>query len=163
KVTEGRSLPGTVLGPDSKPLAGAQVRGLTEYEWGGWGPALKTANFTVRQLIAGQSRTVIVRHTGKRLAGYYTLRGHVHGPVRVQLQPWAVITGRLVDEDGRPRKEVSMTFWSVQSQRGGGLRTDKEGKFRLEGLTPGLKYGLAVVKFSNVLEGIVFKDMTVKA
>jgi hypothetical protein len=161
-VTEGRSLAGTVLGPDNKPLAGAQVAGLTENEWGGAGPPLKTAVFQVRNLVAGRSRTVIVRHTGKRLAGYATLRGDEKGPVRVKLQPWAVVTGRLVDEDGQPRKGANLLYWSAPSLAASGLRTDKEGKFRLEGLTSGLKYSLAVVRVANVLEGRVFQDLTVK-
>jgi RNA polymerase sigma factor (sigma-70 family) len=158
----GRTLTGTVLGPDGNPLPGAQVSGLRDR--GGWEPSpLTTAEFQVRNLTAGKPRPLVFRHPGKRLAGYCQLRGDAQGPVRVKLQPWAVVTGRLLGADGRPRTRVDLIFWSSPSLPGNRIRPDKDGKFCLEGLAPGLKYTLAVVKNGNVLDGWVFQGLTVRA
>jgi hypothetical protein len=43
-----------------------------------------------------------------------------------------------------------------------GFRPDKEGKFRIEGLVPGLKYNLSVVKKGRIV-GYAFQDYTIKS
>ena len=67
----------------------------------------------------------------------------------VKLQPWGVVTGQLVDDDGKPATGFSLgngpapeTFdpdrgWLPVNRR---IEIDRDGRFRLERLVPGLSY-----------------------
>jgi RNA polymerase sigma factor (sigma-70 family) len=153
QVDPGRSVTGTVLGPDGKPLAGARVKGLTAV----WPrpTALKTAAFTALALDPGAPRELLFVDLKRKLAGQLVVRGDEKGDVAVQLAPWGVLTGRVLDEDGRPvgGARIQMGFlhpmffqpvtWWV-SPHGEEVRTDREGRFRAEGLTPGMKFRLTL-------------------
>jgi hypothetical protein len=153
----GRTLTGTVVGPDGKPLAGARVLGLRPMSY--WENApLKTAEFTILALGPGETRTLQMIQEEKMLAGWLVVREDAKAPVRVRLGPWGVVTGRLVKPDGEPMTNVSIYAGS----RGG--QPDKEGKFRIDGLAPGLKVGLTVIKSPYRLEisGKAVKDLTLR-
>src|SRR5205823_5536896 len=98
----------------------------------------------------------------------------------VKLEPAATLTGWFVTTDGKPLADLEVlpitrepladpsqpskpdvTLGSFAN----GLRTDKEGRFRIGGLAPGLKYRLAVRRGMFVLEpdGDVGSGVTVKA
>jgi hypothetical protein len=71
------------------------------------------------------------------------------GPVTVELQKGCVITGTLVDHDGKPRAGVTLWLTADLSRVGelGGYefvnsrsQTDADGKFRFAGLLPDLEY-----------------------
>jgi RNA polymerase sigma factor (sigma-70 family) len=154
----GRTLKGTVLGPDGKPLAGARVAGLRPL--GYWeAQPLKEAEFTLRGLSAGERRRLQMVHEGKKLAGWLEVRGDEKGPVRVRLEPWGSVRGRLVTPDGVPMTNVSIGIGSLPRVQPG-----KDGKFRIDGLAPGLKYNLSVTKESYLLEssGKGVKDLTTR-
>jgi hypothetical protein len=72
------------------------------------------------------------------------------GSVKVRLGPGAVVTGRLVGADGRPRPgiELKVTFlpknwaiWFLYSPER--VTTDREGRFRVEALLPGCPFRLS--------------------
>jgi hypothetical protein len=134
----GRTLKGTVLGPDGKPLPGASVAGLTSM--GYWEGPLAAAEFTLRGLGPGERRVLQVVHAGKKLAGWLQLRGDEKDPIRVRLEPWGSVTGRLVAPDGMPMTNVSVGAGLQRVQPG------KDGKFRIDRLAPGMTYGLSVIK-----------------
>ncbi len=152
QVDPGRSLTGTVLGPDGKPLTGAMVKGLTAV----WPKptTLKAATFTVLALEPREPRQLMFVHLKRKLAGKLTVRGDEKGVVTVQLEPWATLTGRILDEDGQPLAGVRIqlgfphsTFflpvtWWVPPQ-GEEVKTDRDGRFHAEGLTPGMKVRLS--------------------
>src|SRR5947209_1887205 len=52
---------------------------------------------------ASRPRRVILTHDGRKLAGSVYLKGDEVGPLTVRLQPSGTVTGRIVDEEGRPR------------------------------------------------------------
>ncbi len=141
----GRTLRGTVVGPDGKPLAGARVLGTRPMPFWDNEP-LKAAEFTILALGPGETRTLQMIQEEKKLAGWLVVREDAKAPVRVRLEPWGVVTGRLVKPDGEPMTNVSIYAGS----RGG--QPDKEGKFRIDGLAPGLKFGLSVLKPPYQLE-----------
>ena len=64
----------------------------------------------------------------------------------MKLQPWGTVVGRVVDEDGKPRTDVEVfsTIRERPDPERGDLRVkptvDAEGRFRIEGLVPGVKY-----------------------
>jgi hypothetical protein len=153
----GRTLQGTAVGPDGKPLAGARVLGMRPMPF--WeNEPLATADFTIRALGPDETRTLQLVHDQKKLAGWRVVRGDEKAPVRIRLEPWGTVTGRLVKPDGEPMTNATIYAGS----RGG--QPDKEGKFRIEGLAPGLKFGLRVIKspYSLEISGKNLKDLTVR-
>ncbi len=149
-VIPGRSLTGTVLGPDGKPLAGARF----------WGTTLASAEFTEWGINPDkpERRVLDFVHEGKKLAGFLVIKGDEKGPLQVRLQPWGAFTGRLVTPQGDPLTDV------VVSCKAGDAYPDKNGRFRLEGLIPGWKYELYPSKEGLVLNtvGKRLKDLIVK-
>src|SRR5262249_19241322 len=76
-------------------------------------------------------------------------------PPRVKLEPWGTLTGRIVNADGQPQSNVEImsvgipgfddldtNFATLHTHS---IRPDKDGKFRIEGLVPGLKYRIGIV------------------
>jgi len=88
----------------------------------------------------------------RKLSGSVVLKGEQTGTLSVQLQPWASVTGRLVDGNDKPVAGVELqdtylpTNLRVKGSNGEPARidesyvTDAEGRFCIEGLAPGLKY-----------------------
>jgi hypothetical protein len=101
-------------------------------------------------------------HREKGLAGSLLLSVEEKDRLTVKLQPWGVVTGRLLKPDGKPLTDVQITSrdYIIQSAEGvkgppldaGSLpafvivKPDPEGRFRVEGLVPGLKYRLDLQK-----------------
>src|SRR5262249_25163696 len=76
-------------------------------------------------------------------------------PLTVTLRPGATVTGRLVDEDGRPRGNAALTLLIRLSSHPRGadfaardvyvpskVQTDKSGRFRIDALLPGYGFTL---------------------
>jgi len=91
----------------------------------------------------------------------------------VRLQPWGTIAGRIVDDEGQPRGGLAMddingTFPEPPLDQGilpGGVTSlgipiGRDGRFRVEGLVPGLKYG-ASAGAGPMFHGELFRDVTV--
>jgi Carboxypeptidase regulatory-like domain len=101
-----------------------------------------------------EPRQLLFVHRERKLAGQLVVRGDEKGDVTVRLAPWGALTGRVLDADGQPLAGVRIqlsflhpTFfqpvtWWVEPQ-GEEVRTDRDGRFRAEGLTPGLKFRLS--------------------
>jgi protocatechuate 3,4-dioxygenase beta subunit len=169
-VDPGQTLTGKVLGPDGKPLSGARSFGLESYGlMGYWAHgSLKTADFIVHGLTPTKPRNLMFVHEGLRLAGSCVVRGDERGPITVKLQPWATITGRLITADGLPRADVNFYFRTgFEPDMGLGIPPkhssypDKDGKFRVEGLVPGLRYTMSA-SIGPMWVGDVFCDLVLK-
>jgi hypothetical protein len=168
----GRALSGNVVGPDGQPLSGARMGGVTGFIITSWEHQTQpTAQFTVYAVKEGQKRNILVLHEEKHLAGSLMLQGDEKGPLTIQLKPWAVLMGRLVTGDGQPRPDVEVTLERYGERLKDpscgyhvtrSFQTDKDGKFRIEALVPGLKYTMHV-KNKGRLVGTVFEDLTVKS
>jgi RNA polymerase sigma factor (sigma-70 family) len=168
----GRAVAASVVGPDGKPLAGAHVagRGAVFEAFFFSSPKLETASFVVGALEPGKPRTVVVIHAGKKLARVCQVRADEKGPITIRLRPLAVLTGRIRDAHGRPRAGLTvsarMRFKGQDREElpceflderawgkltGGKATTDGEGRFRIQGLVPGLKYLLNVRDGAEIL------------
>ena len=114
-----------------------------------------------------------ITHEGRKLAASLDVKGDVAGPLTVRLQPWGVVTGRVVNEDGQPRRGLALhdavgTYPEPPAGQGllpgandiPGPQVGRDGRFRVEGFVPGLKYGASAV-FGNLYVGEVFRDVTV--
>jgi RNA polymerase sigma factor (sigma-70 family) len=155
----GRTLKGNVVGPDGQPLAGAFVTG--EKPMSSWSSEpLKDAEFTMESFGDDESRLIQAMHEGKKLAGSLVVQGKDKEPVRIQLEPWGSVTGRLVKPDGEPMTNVVVDIGYHFRVRPG-----KDGKFRLDGLSRGLKYSVHVVKDPGSgleISGKNIQDITIK-
>jgi RNA polymerase sigma factor (sigma-70 family) len=139
---------GTVLGPDGKPLPGAQRFNLNGRRW--WQrERMKTAEFTAR-FNPRRPYGVVFQHPEKGLVGVAQPPEEKGGAVTVRLEPGAAVTGRLVDAAGKPRTgvELEVSFrpkgwgsWFAYSPER--VRTDRGGRFRVGTLLPGYEFGLA--------------------
>ncbi len=156
----GWTFTGTVLGPDGKPLAGARGFGVTNRNppWDRKGS--KTAEFTVRGFNPRRPHDILFQHPEKGLVGVAQPPKENDGAITVRMEPGAVVTGRLVDADGKPRGGVELAVrfhpkngrdWD--SYFPGRIETDRHGHFRIETLLPGYKFMLSEGNRHNYFGG----------
>src|SRR5205823_6428780 len=103
-----------------------------------------------------RARQLLFVHKEKGLGFYQEIRGDEKGPLTVKLQPLGSASGRVVDKDGQPIAGLLLSVNRLRLIGPGGVqvKTDKEGRFRAEGLVPGQKYILSWVNRRPQLRGI---------
>lgn len=160
----GQSTSGQVVGPDGRPLEGATAAGLKAVKKVNdhTSDKLSDSTFTALGLEPDHPRTVLFFHPAKRLGRAVILRGDEAGPVTVKLEPLGAITGRLVDANDKPMADTQVWLQPartieatlpgelvvynlgtlIQNLRIPPVKTDDQGRFRMEGLVPGMKYDL---------------------
>jgi hypothetical protein len=183
-LDRGRTLTGTVVDPKGRPLTGTKVCGLhavmslnTNREADS---ILETADFTATGLDPHYPRGLIFYHVKKKLAKTVIVRGEEKGPLTVRLEPLGAVTGRLIDADAKPRAGLAVFPLFEEKQLevlpaelvfsnaplhdvllSRDSHTDKDGRFRIEGLVAGLKYDLGVSNGKRFL-GRVRRDVSGK-
>jgi RNA polymerase sigma factor (sigma-70 family) len=170
QVVPGRTIAVTPVDPEGRPVAGTKASGIddmgTEYPQ-------PSPTIEIHAIDPSRPRRVIVIHASRKLIGSVYLKGDETGPLTIRLQPYGTITGRIVDEDGRPRGGLGiMSAGGSLPERpaeqgvlpggniGDGIRIGRDGRFRIEGLVPGLKYG-ATASEGLTYFGELFHDLTV--
>jgi RNA polymerase sigma factor (sigma-70 family) len=131
-----QTLQGTVLGPDGKPVRGVKVVGLTALRHS---ELLEGASFTVTGLNPQGSRELFFQHRDKKLGKVVTVLANAAQPVTVKLEPCGTVTGRLVDEHGKPVPGVRVSLSEDASPGCEIAQTDNLGRFQMT-LFPGQKY-----------------------
>lgn len=166
----GRSLSGTVLDPDGRPLAGCTVGGLTAtYDQS---QTLKDATFTAIALDPERPRTVVFLHRDRKLGGAVKLSGAEPTPPAVKLEPCGTITGRVLDAEGRPiaGATASLSYRDPIVHRSASsgvygrddLLADEQGRFRIDGLIPGQRFSVGFRAKGRLLDaGGKYRDMTI--
>ena len=104
----------------------------------------------------------------------------------MRLEPWGVLTGRIVDAEGKPMAGLCIARWwqkevhdldegyvptyLFQMAPDGRYRrmnpyfpTDQDGRFRIEGLAPGIKYCPWVWDQDGELLGELIANVTVRS
>ncbi len=166
----GRKLSGTILDPDGKPLAGVRVLNMNpRHSW--TAKPLATASFTLTAMEPQGRRSLVFLHEGKHLAKAVDFKESGPGPLTVQLEPAGTITGRLVDAEGQPRPGVRFRIYLELKYDGGAaghfperVTTDRDGRFRVEGLAAGLRYQIIEIgKPPKVEVAVVATRLSVKA
>lgn len=157
ELDPGRTVTGSLIGPDGQPVKGATACGLTYHPH--HAPShprpneqqlLKTETFTAATVDVQTPRTLAFIHKDRELIGHVVLRGDAKTPLVVRLQRWGVLTGRLVDAEGKPLRDLSLHlhYPSLPAPGLGPLeqdfKTERAGRFRIEGLLPDLEYELTV-------------------
>ncbi len=168
QVNPGRTITVTTVNPEGRPIGETTAFGLMDLYPPHRSPQA-SPTFEVRALDPARPRRVTMTHAGRKLAGSVYLKGHEAGPLTVRLLPWGAITGRVLDGDGTPRANVvlretdDMLFDWPPEPYGlfpQGNRTGDDGRFRIEGLVPGLKYA-ATVHGPVAKSDALFRDLTV--
>jgi RNA polymerase sigma factor (sigma-70 family) len=155
-----------VVGPGGKPAPAYFAAGLTASarQNASWIMQRTSPTVTVRGLEKGTPRMVVVLTADGKLGKAAEVRFDAAVPTRLQLEPLSGLTGRVVGADGRPR--AGLRVRAMFSHKGGDgtrlpvqflmtgatwaarleptVKTDADGKFRLDGLMPGLTYTLVV-------------------
>ncbi len=172
QVDPGQTLTVTAVDPNGKPIGGTMAAGLTDLfstiEY-----AQESSVIEVHALDPSRPRRVTISHAARRLVGFLNLKGDETGTVKIQLRPWGTIAGRIVDDEGQPRGGLALNnFGGIYPEPPGdrgilpnsssspGIRIGRDGRFRIEGLVPGLKYGANAVE-GFMYRGDVFNDVTV--
>lgn len=165
----GRTLTGTLVDPAAQPVRGATGWGLQlghDPQRGrvtvrGGEQILETAKFTATGIERDRPCTLSFVHRGRKLIGQITVQPQDKGPLTVRLQPWGVLTGRLVDAEGKPVADVKAHLKYPDSRDSGTkppdqvFAADRDGRFRVEGLLPDRNHEL-------ILEHGTKKGVTLK-
>jgi RNA polymerase sigma factor (sigma-70 family) len=165
----GRTLTGTVQGPDGKPLAGCRLFNLKPHLW--TSRPQDTASFSVSAIDPRKTRSLVVLHPDKRLVKAVELDGSDPDPLIIHLESAGTVTGRLLDEAGQPRPRVELIVFFQKKDDGylaghfpERVTTDGEGRFRVENLAPGLVYQINEAgKPPNLTIASVATRLSVKA
>jgi protocatechuate 3,4-dioxygenase beta subunit len=157
KLDTGDTLTGTVLGPDGKPQPVTMMYGEVQTGLVYVPLAHPTAEFRVRHHTPDWPRLLLFAHPEKQLAGSLLVKGPQAKPLSVRLQRAGALTGRILGPDGKPAAGATITGTNMvgtpEEMTGGSpalplayYKTDKDGRFRIDGLAPGVKYyGLVLV------------------
>ena len=144
----GKSLKIRVVDADGKPLTGVEATGLTPTS----GMQQVGADPVVTGLDPEQPRRLLFRHGERKLSALVELKGDEREPVEVRVGPAGTIVGRAVDKDGKGIPGVTIrlsyqdhpigTVLNSEKMLAGPktpLRTDADGKFRMEGVPVGVR------------------------
>ena len=145
----GRTIEGTVYDPDGKPVSHVVAVGLTSHVF--HRVSLATPHFEVKVLDPKEKRGLFFLDKEKGLGRYQEIRGDEPGPLSIRLERCGAATGRILDRNGQPVPELVLhceRHVGVEFEIG--TRTDREGRFRFEGLVPGEPYNLWYGKFQAV-------------
>lgn len=144
---------GLVLGPDKKPIPGAQVS-LTRSQSGGIGnemfkmimrdgtTAADDGRFVFDDVSPGSISLSTVASSWReaKIDGIEVAQGKDVEGVEIPLKPGASVTGRVLSPDGRPviGARVGLVSDDPEPLRmDGGATSDGDGVYRLEGMAPG--------------------------
>jgi RNA polymerase sigma factor (sigma-70 family) len=165
----GRTVAGTVVDPEGKPLEGVQVAGLKGMLSGlSYGERLAGSAFRATGLDPRQPRGLFFYDAQKRLGAAVLVRGDEKKPIQVRLRPCGAVVGRILDADGDPRPGLRLSVSVDGGQFGRDqpigdnsrppVTTDKEGRFRID-LIPGVKYTAEHLFGGLALESGQTKDL----
>jgi RNA polymerase sigma factor (sigma-70 family) len=169
ELRAGRTVKGTVVGPDDRPLSGVKAAG---FEFSGRPKVMESADFSITGLRPGPNRLVLVIHEAKKLGAVRTVSGEEADDIRIKLAPLGSATGQVLKGNKEPGAGFTVTAVASVSDarafenlphdamklqgriamekapwRNWTTRTakaDADGKFELKDLVPGLTYTVFV-------------------
>jgi hypothetical protein len=161
----------TLLDPDGKPVVGCQSQGMTEFPWD-FETRLRTSTFPITKLHPDHGRRITFVKEDRKLIGFLLARGDSVAPSIVRMQPWGLVTGRILDENGKPAAATELSAASLGSGTSTAendlnigeippTRCDGEGRFRIERLVPGQRYRAEVYRDAGVA-GMAFENLVLQ-
>ena len=169
----GRTMHGKIVGPNGRPLSGLQAIGVQATDERG-PTTFPTDAFTVYALDPSRPRTVYFRHAGQNLIGSVTLRGDEKAAPVVKMQPASAVVGRVLDAAGKPRAGLAISFQLTAPRADELIRqklygrlpslatADADGRFRLEGMFPGLEMEIYAGQPGRRILAVSFGPVTLK-
>jgi RNA polymerase sigma factor (sigma-70 family) len=149
ELTEGRTQHIKTRGPDGRPVTGTRTFGtsITDVT----GHVSTGGEFTFVHPEPGKDEMILVVNPDESAGTLLAVKGDESDPITITLQTAGTVTGRLVDEEGRPRPHVPFAVtqdltstrferFSVQAPTG------PDGRFRIGGLIPGVSYSVDAIK-----------------
>lgn len=144
-LNAGKTVIGTIVGLDGKPSKGVSI-----FPWESIGFAareLASAQFEIPGIDPQNPQPYFFLLQREKLGAAVLIRGDEPKTFTVRLEPCAVLTGRLTDEDGKPQAGKRLVGYieggQLNALRGRGgffdATTDKDGRFRIEGVIPHIK------------------------
>jgi hypothetical protein len=169
-IDPGKTVTGKVLDPEGQPLKGVRVEGP---EGIGGMPRLRQQlendHFRVTAINTKNPRWFFFFHKENQLGAAVRLTGNEPKDFAVRLQPCATMTGHIVDSDGQPRVGLELSGilvlgWQLGPTEGwggfSGAKTDKEGRFRVTGLIPGLQWPAIYVQDGSRVTRQLLRNVT---
>lgn len=138
----GRSLGGTVVGPDGGPVHSVSAFGLDPRNVFRE-TTLENGSFVVHALNPRRTRSLMFYHKEKNVGAALNVGGGQDGPLTVRLEPCGSAIGRLVDSQGRAIGDATIVVTPKGLLIGSTCwtgKTDRDGNFRVDGLVPGQPY-----------------------
>src|SRR5262245_1018906 len=159
-IVTGRTVKGRIEDPDGSAVSKVVIHGAIET--GVHLAPLPKPEFTLSAINPKAPKPYFFYQLAKNLAAAVIVKGDEPEGYTVKLQHAATITGRLIGTDGEPlaNTEISGAIDANQLGLKGGWygffvgRTDKEGKFKIAGLVPGVKLSARVKRNHEFAEQI---------
>ena len=168
----------TIVDPDGKPVIGVQTNGLTSHPWD-HEPPLRASTIPITQLRLDRGRRITFLKEDRGLIGFLLARGDGDAPYTVRMQPWATVTGRILNElgfpfsgydssakAGRPPVAISMDRRSMVANEDDPLYgelpdsgLDGKSRFRIERLIPGQRYRALIYRDGGQFAGVAFESV----
>ena len=137
-----------MLDPAGQPIADVNVQGKTPH---GGTPPVGTSKFAATGFRPTEERTILLRHWKRGLGKAILVRPEDQGKqITVRLEPFAKITGRLLDQDQKPITGRNIVFYT-RPRMGIPLAneiTDAQGRFEMK-IATGLSFTAMVQGISG--------------
>jgi RNA polymerase sigma factor (sigma-70 family) len=161
----------TFLDPEGNPVVGVDTQGMTSFPYDSE-PRLRAATIPLRNIHPDHSRRITFFKQDRKLVGFLMARGDGETPYTLRMQPWATLTGRILDENGKAinmpatlSMSTRLLFASHDDPGIGQLpdsNTEPDGRFRIERLVPGQRYSARVYRGIGRYAGVAFEDLTLQ-
>jgi hypothetical protein len=147
----------TIVDAANRPVKGTRVAGISPQDW--HSPIqVGEATCNVYHLEPGMPRLIVVYDPAGKQFGTLRLRGDEKEAATVKLGPGAKMTGRLVDENGRPLSGFGVKLYhleraaeEIRAQATQGKVTDADGKFTVD-VVPGVKLKMKFTRGARTFE-----------
>jgi RNA polymerase sigma factor (sigma-70 family) len=164
----GKTVTGTFVGPDGKPVAGVRIQGAWGRNYVQSGP-LPTAQFTLPSVDLDRPQPYFFQHDGKKLGAVVLFNDDKTEGLTIKLHPCGTVTGRVLDLDGLPIAKATVSGYIEGGQYNlkhgwGGFfwtQADKNGRFRIA-IIPGVQVSASYMGKPARFGGRVFQKLTLK-
>ncbi|BBO33224.1 carboxypeptidase-like regulatory domain-containing protein [Lacipirellula parvula] len=154
---------------DGRLVEGCRTQGMTQHLYDAE-TRPRGGAFGIRGLHAERARRITFFHEDRKLIGFVLARAGVKEVIRLRMEPWGTITGRLLDEAGKPLARQGILAGSALGELNldpkigerGYVHTDDAGRFQIDELVPGQRYDGRFYREPGKPEQTVFEGVTLK-